>query len=116
MSARDEAEVKAFMDAWRLEAPGMRDDLLAMLRRAREDAAGQDPYGAVMTRAEARIREVLARLGPPGTEVTPALLSKVQREITAIVKDELVTSGMGENMAMGLAAILATAMRVRQRY
>jgi hypothetical protein len=73
------------------------------------------PDGAlldVMGKAEVRIRETLARLAPRGTQVTPDLLTKVNREVVKIVKEELVESGMSEGMAAGLAAVLAAAMRV----
>jgi hypothetical protein len=118
VSKSDEFLVDDFMNTWASDACGkkseqMRKHLHEMLVAARDVA--DDPFGAVMGRAEARIREVLARLGPPGTEVTPAVISAAQREIATIIKDELTKSGMGEQMATGLAAVLAAAMRVKQK-
>ncbi len=115
----DEKLVQDFLDRHPLvyteQSNAVREDLHELLRRARATAPKHDGLGDVMGKAEARIQEALARLAPPGSAVTPALLTKVNREVVSIVKSELVESGMSEPMATGLAAVLAAAMRVKPK-
>lgn len=104
------------MEAWGLEADGIRGDLLDMLRQVRlEERASAPSIDGVMSRAEVKIGEILRRLGPSGTRVTPAVIAAAHRAIAGVFKEELMLAGMGESTATALAGVLVAVTKIKER-
>jgi hypothetical protein len=119
MKNNDEARVRKFMEVWGIEADGIRIDLLALLRlvriQERRGAAKSDRVVLAVSRAERRVRDLLARRAPIGTVITPELLSSVNHEVLGVVIEELSKGGMSEPMVTTLSMVLAASLAVRPK-
>jgi hypothetical protein len=85
-----------------------------VIRKADDTSDGPD-FTAAYRRCEPRIREVLKRLAPPGTTVTPHLVAKVQQEVVRVIAAELRASGVPAAVADTLAGLMSAAMSVKAK-
>ena len=113
----DAARVGAVLEQHGVFTLELQRDLVALLLEVREEAGVVSPAspGAFQSRVEKRVRDMMVRVAPPGTLYTPALASRVQTEVTAILHDELVARGMTPLQAASLATILSASMRVIEK-
>lgn len=119
---RDEDLVEDFIRTFGPLFPGPPRDrvvkhLREMLRAARDNerAVQEEEIGEARGRAETRIREVLTRLAPPGTPVTPDLIMSVRSEAAAIVSDELTRAGVAGPTAQLMAGVIAASMKIKEK-
>lgn len=110
----DAARVADFMQDWGLEADGIRLGLLALLAEVRQEATiaavPMDPKGV-----EAAAAKVLAEMAPPGTPVTPELLTRVRSRIREVVEASMVEAGMSSAQAMAMSALLVGTMKLKEK-
>jgi len=62
---------------------------------------------------EARVRELLTRIAPAGSTITPAFEADVRRQVLAFVAKELITTGLTDAAANTLAVALTAALKLK---
>lgn len=103
-----------------LDALGQWARVLARLRsygfevRKVEPSDGPD-LTATYKRIEPKVQELLRRMAPPGTAVTPELVKRVQDKVLALIVHELIASGVAPTAAQSLGALMSAAIHIREK-
>lgn len=120
----DAARVAAFMESWGLEADGIRDDLLDLLREVRAESTQQDTITngqlsklspAVLAEINQRAQVLLAQLAPHGAIVTEELKSRIREELVRVILEALIAAGMNEQHAKLIAAFMSMAIKLKEK-
>lgn len=79
------------------------------------DEVENPSLGAAISRVETRVRQVLARVAPPGSNVTPEMLRVVRAQVHEVITEELANAGLPDATSKALAAILAVTMQIKPK-
>lgn len=74
--------------------------------------SGTPAWHGAYGRVEPKVKELLARLAPPGANITANLRQQIRAEVIELVTAEFVAGGMPEGTARAMGAFVGATMKI----